>query len=234
MLGLSIEEKKIGDLTHRHTSNSGMWAWTSGAASRTNLSSAASKSPYRVSQLLRESFSELRAAPKAPVGGTRKEKRSWEGFLRLVLTRVLKVTFIWGGLRCLSSASFLCPLPLHSSVTLKTQNGGAQAGLEAVPPSVFQTLWLPRMNFSSEWISNCGNSANFKLLLFKQGSLAIPYFQIVIKNNLLFGKTGGADTAQHHPKSLGSGVKTFPTTSALSPGFQPHLIPCECGGSSVR
>lgn len=64
-----------------------------------------------------------------------------------------------------------------------------------------------------------------------------PIIQNSHKNTLLFVKTGGADTAQHHPGSLGSGVKAFPTISTLGTGFwlcQPHLIQWECGGSSVR
>lgn len=102
-------------------------------------------------------FSELRAALKllcvfeGSSSTMRSKQRSCGWLLGLVLTRALKFTLIWGQLRCLSQCLFFCA-PSHSTVTLKTQNGGSQTGLEAAPASFFQILSFPRINFSSGWI----------------------------------------------------------------------------------
>lgn len=84
-------------------------------------------------------------------------------------------------------------------------------------------------DFNSEWIQwtmdPCGSrwsSADFELLLLMQGSLAIPHFKTVIKITFFLLKLEGQ--TQHHPKSLGSGGKTFPTTSRIL-----ALSSWECG-----
>lgn len=103
-----------------------------------------SKIPLQGLSASNRGFSGLRAAPKAPVGSWGQQQPQEEQEEKLGVVFVFGsqqspgIRFYLGRAQASLFSFSLCPL--HISVTLKTQDGGAQAGLEAAPPSLFQAL----------------------------------------------------------------------------------------------